>query len=186
MNEYTDTVKWLRYLLYVGIAAMVNTVLNIFLPAIASWLSPILTLAALYMMARLAASNGRYLRSILFNGAALVVTILNIQQVALAGLLCGIIGQYQEYHAHSELIADRDSKLAVKWSNLFFIQLGVNLFLVVMNVLSVAVFIGAAELDSVVISAIITVITAVILLILKIVYLVYLNRTVKVLEAVVE
>lgn len=186
MNEYTDTVKWLRYLLYVGIAAMVNTVLNIFLPAIASWLSPILTLAALYMMARLAASNGRYLRSILFNGAALVITILNIQQVALAGLLCGIVGQYQEYHAHSELIADRDSNLAVKWSNLFFIQLGVNLVLVVMSVLSVAVFIGAAGMDYVVISAIITVITAVILLILKIVYLVYLNRTIKVLEATVE
>lgn len=179
----TNTTKWLRYLLYVGIAAMVNTVLNVFLPDIASWLSPILTLAALFFMSRLVPSNGRYLRVILFSGAAVLISILNIQQVALAGTLCTIIGQYQEYQAHGELIAHRDPKLAVKWSNLFFIWLGVTVVLLLTTVLSVFVVIGAAEMNVTVVSAMITVISTVILLILKILYLIYLNRTIKVLEA---
>ena len=29
MNEYTDTAKWLKYLLYVGIATLVNSVLKL-------------------------------------------------------------------------------------------------------------------------------------------------------------
>ena len=78
MNE-NNTAKWLNYLFYVGIAAMGNTVLSLFLSDVSSWITPILTLAALFMMSRMVPSNGRYLRVILFSGAASWASIRSTQ-----------------------------------------------------------------------------------------------------------
>jgi hypothetical protein len=186
MNEYTDTVKWLKYLLYVGIAAMVNTVLNIFLPVIASWLSPILTLAALYMMARLSASNGRYMRCILFTGVALVINVLNIQQVALAGSICSILGQYQEFTAHGELIRELDKKLSDKWGGLFWLQFAVSVISTLLGSMFAAVLVASGSVDAATASSMILVAVTLVTLLLRLLYLAYLRKSIKVLEAVVE
>ena len=174
----TNTTKWLKYLLYVGIAAMANTILNIFLPSVANWISPILTLAALFVMYRLVPSNGRYLRVILFSGVSVLISVLNIQQVALAGGLCSILGQYQEYTAHGELIQQWKPKLADRWIGLFFFQLSANGILLVMS----ALFLRSAGENAELITAVLTVIVAVITLILKVVYLIFLRGTIRILK----
>lgn len=177
MNE-NNTAKWLNYLFYVGIAAMGNTVLSLFLSDVSSWITPILTLAALFMMSRMVPSNGRYLRVILFSGVSVLISVLNIQQVALAGGLCSILGQYQEYTAHGELIQQWKPKLADRWIGLFFFQLSANGILLVMS----ALFLRSAGENAELITAVLTVIVAVITLILKVVYLIFLRSTIRILK----
>ena len=183
MTEDNNTTKWLRYLLYVGIAALVNSLLGVMgLGGLSRWLGYAVSAAALYLMFRLAGSNGRYLRAVLFAGAALLLNILGIQQLALATSICGIVGQYQEYLAHSELIAGRDSKLAAKWSSLFWLQFAVELITVLLLGLAVGILVAAANMEVAVVTSLITMIIAVITLILKVLYLSYLKRTIALLE----
>ena len=189
MNENTNATKWLRYLLYVGIAALVNSLLGLTgLGGLSRWIGFAISAAALYLMFRLAGSNGRYLRAVLFAGAALILNILGIQQLALATSICGIVGQYQEYLAHSELIAGQDPKLAAKWGSLFWLQFGVELITVLLLGLVVGVLVAAANMEVAVVTSLITMIVAVLSVILKVLYLVYLKRTIALLEneAVVE
>ena len=179
----TNTTKWLKYLLYVGIAAMANTVLNIFLPSVANWISPILTLAALFVMSRLIPSNGRYLRVILFSGAAVLITILNIQQVALAGAICSIVGQYQEFTAHGELIREQNKKLADKWGSLFWLQFAVSIITTLLGSVLTALLVASGSVDVDTASAMIVVAAALVTLLLRVLYLSYLSKTIKTLEA---
>ncbi len=184
MNQHTDTVKWLKYLLYVGIAALVNSLLGIFgLGGLSRWIGLALGAATLYLMFRLIGSNGRYQKAVLFSGVSLVISLLNIQLVALAGSICAIVGQYQEYLAHGELIADRDPKLAEKWSGLFWLQFGVELITVLLMGLIVGILVAAANMEAAVVTALITVIAAVLSVILKVLYLSYLKKTIALLES---
>ena len=178
-----NTTKWLRYLLYVGIAATVNSILSLFLPAVSTWLSPILSLAAMFMMSRMIPANGRYLRVILFTGVSLVITVFSIQAVALAGSICSLVGQYQEYTAHGELVAAQNPKLASRWGSLFWFQFAVTVILVLVTTVLGTMLAVAANMDAVLLTSIVTVIVAVFTLILQIVYLVFLHRTIRVLDA---
>ena len=186
MIENTNTTKWLQYLLYVGIAAMVNTIANIFLPSISVWLGYILTAAAVYLMFRLGPSNGRYLRAVLFAGAALIINVLGIQQIALAGAVCSIVGQYQEYTAHGELIKEQDPKLADKWGSLFWLQFAVSIITTLLSSVFVTVLVVSGNMDADAVTGMITVAAAMVVLILKVLYLAYLKRTIKILETEVE
>jgi len=182
MNEQ-NSVKWLRYLLYVGIAATINYLLTTVLsPAVHSLLGYLLTAAALYLMFRLTPSNGRYQKAILFTGVSLIISALNLRMVALAGSLCAILGQYQEYTAHGELIQARDPQLAGKWGRLFWFQMAVELIGSGLIILIATVMTAGGSVESTPIAAIATVAAAFIAMILKIVYLVYLKRTIQALE----
>ena len=181
MNEQ-NTARWLKYLLYVNIAALGNTVLSNFLPGLSGWLSPILTLLALYMMARLVPSNGRYLRVVLFTGVSVLISVLNIRQVVLAGALCSIIGQYQEFTAHGELIRERDQKLADKWGSLFWLQFAVTIISTLLGSVLAAVLVASGSVDAEALAPVITVAVALVTLLLKVLYLVYLKKTIKLLE----
>lgn len=184
MNENMNTpTKWLKYLLYVGIAALVNSLLGAALPGrLSTWLGYAISAASIYLMFRLIGSNGRYQKAAIFSGVALVVNLLGIQLLSLVGSVCAIVGQYQEYHAHGELVAERDSQLARKWSSLFWIQFAVELIGGLLITMVVAVMATSGELDSAPIIAIATVAASFVAAILRVLYLVYLNRTVKAME----
>lgn len=184
MNENMNTqTKWLQYLLYVGIAAAANSLLGTALPGrLSTWLGYAISAASIYLMFRLIGSNGRYQKAAIFSGVALVVNLLGIQLLSLVGSVCAIVGQYQEYHAHGELVAERDSQLARKWSNLFWIQFAVELIGGLLITMVVAVMAASGELDSAPIVALATVAIAALALGMKVLYLVYLNRTIKAVE----
>ena len=178
-----NTTKWLRYLLYLGIAATVNSILSIFLPAVATWLTPVLTLGALFIMSRMIPANGRYMRAILFTGVATLISVLNIQAVALAGSLCSLIGQYQEYTAHGELVAAQNPKLASRWGSLFWFQCAVSLILVGVSTVAGTFLAMVANMSMDAVVLIVSIIAAVFTLILQAVYLLFLNRTIRALDA---
>ena len=175
--------KWLKYLLYVAIAVMVNSLLDLFLPGkLSTWIGYALSAATVYLLFRLIGANARYKTAVLFGAGALICNLLGIAALGLAGNICAIVAQYQEYQAHSELIRDRDPKLANKWGSLFWLQFGVEVITVLLMAVFVAVLVAATGMESAIVTALSTVTVAVISLILKVLYLSYLNRTVKLLE----
>ena len=186
MNK-NNAAKWLKYLLYVGIGAMVNYLLATVIPApVHNLLGYLLTAASLYLMYKLTPDNGRYYRAILFSGVSLIISALSIRVVALAGYLCAILGQYQEYTAHGELIADRDIRLANKWGSLFWFQLAVELIGGLAVMLVAGTVRAGGQAINTPIASMAVVAASFINVILKVLYLVYLRKTVKALEAVVE
>ena len=187
MNENVNSpATWLKYLLYVAIAGFVHYLLGSSLPGILSaWTGYILTGATVYLMFRLIVSNPRYKKALLFYGAGLILNVLGIQKLALAASICGIVGHFQEYYAHSELVAPRNPALAGKWNTLFWFQCAVELIGYLAVTLLVSTFSLTGEVGSAPIVAVATVAVAFLSLGLKIAYLLYLNRTIKALEAVV-
>ena len=184
MNENANSpAMWLRYLLYVGIAAMANSLLGLFLPGkLSTWIGFAVSAATVYLLFRLISANARYKTAALCSGANLIISVLNITVLGLASSIFAIVAQYQEYQAHSELIAERDPKLAGKWSGLFWLQFGVELIMVLLTGLFVGVLVAASGMDAAVVTGLVTVIVAVFSVVLKVLYLSYLNRTVKLLE----
>jgi len=138
MNENRiDLVKWIRVLIYITIARIVNTVVGIpaFIPtALTAWISRILMAGMVFAMFKLSPANDRYKKTGIQLAIVLVLTIatelLNTGTVLtlIAGIL-SIVAQYQEYHGHSELIEEKDHQLSGKWTSLFMWSIVVGLIL---------------------------------------------------------
>lgn len=138
MNENRiDFVKWLRVLIYLAIARMVNTLVGIpaFIPTVVTaWISRILMAVMVFTMFKLAPANDRYKKTGIQLAIVLALTIatelLNTGAVLtlIAGIL-SIVAEYQEYHGHSELIEEKDHRLSGKWTSLFMWSIVVGLIL---------------------------------------------------------
>ena len=138
MNENRiDFVKWLRVLIYIAIARIINTLVGIpaFIPtALTAWISRILMAGMIFAMFKLAPANDRYKKTGIQLAIVLILTIatelLNTGAVLtlIAGIL-SIVAEYQEYHGHSELIEEKDHQLSGKWTSLFMWSIGVGLIL---------------------------------------------------------
>ena len=138
MNENRiDYVKWLRVLVYIAIARIINTLIGIptFIPtAVTAWISRILMAGIVFAMFKLAPANDRYKKTGIQLAVVLVLTIatelLNTGAVLtlIAGIL-SIVAEYQEYHGHSELIEEKDHRLSGKWTSLFMWSIVVGLIL---------------------------------------------------------
>ena len=138
MNENRiDFTKWLRVLIYIAIARIVNTVVGIpaFIPtALTAWISRILMAGMVLAMFKLAPANDRYKKTGIQLAIVLILTIatelLNTGAVLtlIAGIL-SIVAEYQEYHGHSELIEEKDHQLSGKWISLFMWSIVIGLIL---------------------------------------------------------
>lgn len=138
MNENRiDYVKWLRVLIYIAIARIINTLAGIpaFIPtAITAWISRILMAGMVFVIFKLAPANDRYKKTGIQLAIVLVLTIatelLNTGAVLtlIAGIL-SIVAEYQEYHGHSELIEEKDHQLSGKWTSLFMWSIVVGLLM---------------------------------------------------------
>lgn len=181
MNENTySPVKWLQYLLYAGIASAANTLLlNIpQLTVLSTWLGYALSGVTIFLLFRLVAANARYKTAAICFAVALGCALINNTILALVGSICGIVAQYQEYHGHSELVEERDPRLAVKWNRLFWVQFIVGLVLGLLLSMAVVVLVMITGPEATVPTAL-TVAISIASLGLEVLYLVYLNRTIK-------
>ena len=114
-----DFVKWLRVLIYIAIAGLVNTFIGIpsFVPSvITSWISRILMAVMVFAMFKLATANDRYKKAGIQRAIVLALTIATdlLHSGAILTLIAGtlaIVADYQEYHGHSELIEENDHQL---------------------------------------------------------------------------
>lgn len=184
MNENrNDTTKWLQYLLYVGIASLVNSLLGIFgLGGLSRWIGLVVNGATIYLLFMLAGSNPRYKTAAIFFAVALVSGLISNVILGLVGSICGIVAQYQEYHAHGELIEERDPKLADQWGTLFGLEILVSIVAVLLTGLVVGVLAAATNISEAAILPVATILVAALGIALNALYLSYLNRTIKLLE----
>lgn len=188
MNENANSpAKWLRYLLYVGIAALVNTILiNIPLVSVlAPWSSIAISAATIYLLFRLENFNEHYQTSAVLYTVSLIITVLGalgITVLGLVGSICGMVAQYKEYKSHGELIEERDPKLAGKWGGLFWLQFAVSIIVTLLGSVIAAVLVAGADMEMTVATGIITAVVTLVSLLLKALYLSYLNRTIKLLD----
>ena len=119
--------QWLRVLMYIAIASLVNSIVNLLplMPAsITTWVSRGIMVAMIVCMFQLAPANERYkkagiLRAVMLGCALITAYLFGSMILTLTASIVSIVAVYQEYNAHSELVAEQDAKLSGKWHSLF-------------------------------------------------------------------
>lgn len=116
--------KWIQNLFYVQCVALAATLIAK-LPFIGSWFGwviRIISIVTILVIFKLSFANVRYRKSSILMGISVVLGFLlskDFAIFALVGAICSIIGTYQEYTGHSEVVADIDEKLSKNWHTLF-------------------------------------------------------------------
>lgn len=183
MNKNTNTVQWLQYLLYVGIATLINSILGIFgLSGLSRWIGLAISGATVYLMFMLAGTNPRYKTAAICYLVVLASNLISAAGLALVGSICGMVATYQEYHAHGELIQERDSKLADQWNTLFGLEIALTIVGILLTGLLVGILAAATNLTVELVTPVVTVLVAVLGVGLNLLYLSYLKRTIALLE----
>lgn len=185
-----DFAKWLRVLIYIAIAGLVNVLIGIpsFIPTgITTWISRILMGVMVFAMFKLASANVRYKKAGIHRAVVLVLTVvadlLHISAtVALVTGILSIIADYQEYHGHSELIEEKDHQLSGKWTSLFMWSIIAGLVLGFTST-AAAMFTAVAGMDTIKATIMIAAILAVPQYVIEIIYILYLKKMVAIFAA---
>lgn len=185
--EYRENlpVKWLRYLFYVQIAGIAVSLLGWVSSseALNVWLGRAVTLGVVVCMYQLSPMDSHYKKSFILRGVMLILTLITYllhssMLLTLAASVLSILATYQEYHAHSELVAQQDEQLSGRWSSLFIWEILVSVLTTVLTMAATLILV-MGEIGTSATVAIITVIMKLVSLVLRVLYLVYLNRTAK-------
>ena len=181
--------KWLRVLMYIAIVSLANSIVNYvpFVPAsVTTWISRGIMVAMIVCMFQLASSNGRYktaaILRVIWLGTLLLGTLLHIPSVLVLGTsILSIIAVYQEYHGHSEVLAEKDTVLSAKWKGLFIWSFIAPLLLSIGS--SAAMVISSfMNLDVAKVTAITTGIMRIPQYIIDVIYLLYLKKMLSIFE----
>ena len=184
-----DFAKWLRVLMYIAIAGLVNTFIGIpsFVPSvITSWISRILMAVMVFTMLKLAPANDRYKKAGIQRAIVLALTIATdlLHSGAILTLIAGtlaIVADYQEYHGHSELIEENDHQLSGKWTSLFMWSIVVGLLLGFTST-AAGMFAAMAGIDTMKATIMIAAILAIPQYVIEIIYILYLKKMVTIFE----
>ena len=182
MNQNIYIVNRLRKLFYVSIAVLANTFLSIILSGLSRWVALGLSIYCVYLMFQLKPENEHYEKAAIFYTVALVGNLISSGILALVGSVCSLVGQYQEFHGHGELIGERDPKLTDNWSSLFWLQFAVSIISTLLSSVFAAVLVASGSMDLETATAIIVVVVAIVTLLLEALYLKYLKKTITILE----
>lgn len=188
MNENREFKKdlltrWLRVLMYIAIVSIVNSVIN-FLPivpaAVTTWIGRGIMVAMVVCMFRLAPVNARYqkagiMRAVMLGCTLITAFLYTFSILTLATSILSIIALYQEYSAHSELVAEKDPKLSRQWHSLFNWSIVAGLLVGFGSVVAalISTMMGA---DAVRTTSIVVGIIGVPQLVIEVVYLLYLKK----------
>ena len=180
-----DFAKWLRVLMYIAIAGLVNTFIGIpsFVPSvITSWISRILMAVMVFTMLKLATANDRYKKAGIQRAIVLALTIATdlLHSGAILTLIAGtlaIVADYQEYHGHSELVEEKDHQLSGKWTSLFLWSIVVGLLLGFTST-AAGMFAAMAGIDTMKATIMIAAILAIPQYVIEIIYILYLKKMV--------
>ena len=184
-----DFVKWLRVLIYIAIACLVNTFIGIpsFVPSvITSWISRILMAVMVFTMLKLAPANDRYKKAGIQRAIVLALTIATdlLHSGAILTLIAGtlaIVADYQEYHGHSELVEEKNHQLSGKWTSLFMWSIVVGLLLGFTST-AAGMFAAMAGIDTMKATIMIAAILAIPQYVIEIIYILYLKKMVTIFE----
>ena len=184
-----DFAKWLRVLMYIAMAGIVNTLVGIpaFIPTvITSWISRILMAVMVFSMLKLAPANDRYKKAGIQRAIVLALTIATdlLHSGAILTLIAGtlaIVADYQEYHGHSELVEEKDHQLSGKWTSLFMWSIVVGLLLGFTST-AAGMFAAMAGIDTMKATIMIAAILAIPQYVIEIIYILYLKKMVTIFE----
>ena len=187
--ENNDMQKWLRVLMYTMIVSIVNSAINYlpFIPAVVTtWVSRGITVVMALCMFQLASASPRYREAGILRLVAFVSTLLVTIPVVgpilvFAASILTVIAVYQEYHAHGEVITDKDSVLAKKWNRLFVWELIANVLVAVVSAV-VTVVLMMLQLDAVQAIAVITGILQLVGLVINVIYIMYIKKMIELLS----
>lgn len=190
-NRSEMLAKWLRILMYIAIVSLANSAVNFFpfVPAaVTTWISRGIMVAVAACMLQLAPTNVRYKKAGIMRAVMLVCILITAFVHAspilnLAAYILSIIAVYQEYNAHSELIADKDSKLSGKWHSLFTWGLIASILVGFGSTVTVLIL-TMLESDVVRLAAIIVGILSIPQMILDLVYMLYIKKMISIFENV--
>ena len=180
-----DFAKWLRVLMYIAMAGLVNTFIGIpsFIPTvITSWISRILMAVMVFTMFKLAPANARYKKAGIQRAIVLALTIATdlLHSGAILTLIAGtlaIVADYQEYHGHSELVEEKDHQLSGKWTSLFMWSIVVGLLLGFTST-AAGMFAAMTGIDTMKATIMIAAILAIPQYVIEIIYILYLKKMV--------
>ena len=187
MNENVEIksdllAKWIRVLIYIAIVSIVNSVISILpiIPAsVTTWISRGIMVAMIVCMFRLAPVNERYKKAGILRAVwlgCMIASMLFLPSILiLTASILSIIAVYQEYSAHSEVVADKDAKLSRNWHSLFNWSIVTGLLVGFGSVVT-ALIASFAGVEITRITAIVTGILGIPQLVIEIVYLLYLKK----------
>lgn len=174
--------KWLRALVYIAIVSIVNSVISILpiIPAsVTTWISRGIMVAMVVCMFRMAPVNERYKKAGILRAVwlgCMIASLVSMPSIlVLAASVLSIIAVYQEYSAHSEVVADKDAKLSRNWHSLFNWSIVTGLLVGFGSVVT-ALIASFAGVEITRITAIVTGILGMPQLVIEIVYLLYLKK----------
>ena len=144
--------------------------------------------AVVVCMFQLTPANERYKKAGIMRAVMLVCTLVTAFVYAssllnLAASILSIIAVYQEYNAHSEMIADKDSKLSGKWHSLFMWGLIAGILVGFGSTVTVLIL-TMMHSDVVRLTAIIVGILSIPQMILDLVYMLYIKKMISIFENV--
>lgn len=177
--------KWLRVLMYVAVASLLNAVIN-FLPVIpasvTTWISRGITVAAIVCMFQLAPLHERYRKAAIYRAVMLGCTLISnflfaSSILTLVASVFSILAVYQEYTAHAELVADKDSKLSANWHSLFVWGIIAGVLIGFGSVVAV-LFVTMLKMDAVRATTVIVGVLSIPQLIVEVLYVLYLRKMV--------
>lgn len=174
---------WLRYLFLLHLISVLLSVVGLIpqLTGILGWLARLVSLGCIVVLFRLGAANPRYRKSAIFYAISLGGTVLGAVTGADAFStlfsICALIAEYQEYHSHSELCADRDPALSGRWTSLFWWQFGIGFLTSFLMVAGVLIGI-LAEMDTDILTTVVLIPVSLVGIVLELVFLNFLKKTI--------
>lgn len=194
MKEYKELLqKWLRMLFYIQIASMALVVVNAltYLDSITVWVNRGLTAAVIWCLFQLKDVNPRYRTSAITKAGVLICGLLTLptntsglglsSSLMLVGSICSWVTAYQEYHGHSELVAEADGKLAKKWSDLFVWEIAIAIGTSMISIVGTTIMVATGVLTDRIATVLIA-LSTILGLSLEGLYLYYMKRTLDLLE----
>ena len=174
--------EWLRVLFVIQVVSLGLSVLGTLqiLNGLNRVLGYVIGIAHVVIFFKLSTVSERYRKTFIATTVQWAATVASLLitngALSLVSAISSTIALYQQYHAHSEVIAAADEKLAGKWTSFFYWELAVSLIGAGVSVAAVliAVTVGASS-DAITQTAVYLV--GAVSVTLEVIYLRYLNRT---------
>lgn len=176
--------KRLGILFWIYVVSMALSLLGV-LPAMAEmmpWLGVGMRIASAIVLFSLAQAGGRYRLAGILGGIAaagnLLLTLIGSAGGVLATALniCALVGLYNEYKGHAELIQEQEDTLARRWTKLFVWNIVLSLVSMLLAI-NVSVLGAAAGMSVGTMTMLGVALASIPAMVVDVLYLVYLNRT---------
>ena len=176
-----SSIQWFQALLYLGLVDLISTIMG-FVLSVPSDITGYIIIGLRASMTicyfQLIPIHHRYKKAAIFQAVVFLGTFIEafaseVSVVDWVTIVFLLLGRYQEYTGHSEVIAGKNAKLSKKWNSLFKWELVAGVLLSVLTFL-VSTALVVMNIDHTL--KIVVSIMSVPMCVFDVLYLVYMNR----------